>query len=69
MLDAADTLLVPTALNAVTENVYETPFVKPVMVQLVVEFEQLRPPGEATAVYATIGSPLSAPPVHVSETC
>ena len=67
MPDVAETVLVPTALNAVTENVYETPFVKPVMMQLVVEFEQLRPPGEATAVYATIGSPLSAPPVHVKS--
>ena len=62
-LDALDAEPVPTALMAVTVNVYAVPFVRPVTVQLSgpVVHEQDRPPGLAVTVYAMI----VAPPVLV----
>ena len=46
--DVADEV-VPAALVAVTITVYLVPFVRPVMVQLVVRVLQTAPPGEAVA--------------------
>jgi hypothetical protein len=49
----------PSALNATTLNVYETPSVSPVIRHDVAAVEQLSAPGLAVAVYDAIGSPPS----------
>ena len=50
--------LVPAAFVAVTLNEYDTPFVRPVMAQLVAPaVEHVDPPGLAVAVYAVIALP------------
>jgi hypothetical protein len=49
--EAVEAAPVPAALVAVTVNVYDTPFVRPVTVQLVaVVVVQTNPPGDALTV-------------------
>ena len=60
-LDATDKAPVPTALVAVTRNVYATPFVNPVYTQIVLEiFEQaggVATTGDDVTVYPVIAEP------------
>ena len=68
--DAVDALPVPATLVAVTVKVYAVPLVSPVTVHDVVDDVQVRPPGDAVAVYPVIAEPpLSLGAVHDSETC
>ena len=55
--DAVDAEPVPAAFVAVTVNVYEVPFVRPVTVQLVVAVVQVSDPGEDVTVYPVIALP------------
>jgi len=48
--ESADDGPVPTALVAVTENLYPVPFVNPVTVHDVDPDEHVRPPGDAVTV-------------------
>ena len=48
--DAVDAEPVPAAFVAVTVNVYEVPFVRPVTVQLVVVDVHVDPPGDEVTV-------------------
>ena len=48
--DALEAVPVPAAFVAVTVNVYEVPFVRPVTVQLVVDVVHVRPPGDEVTV-------------------
>ena len=41
----------PTAFTATASTVYTTPFVRPVIVHVVVDTEQVRPPGESVTTY------------------
>jgi hypothetical protein len=63
---ATDAGEVPTALVAVTVNVYAVPLVRPVTVAVKGPAEvAVRPPGDAVTVYPVIGDPpLLAGAVH-----
>jgi len=56
---AADGAEVPTALEAVTVNVYAVPLVRPVTVAVDPAVEAVRPPGAAVTVYPVIAEPPS----------
>ena len=50
MPEASEGAPVPALFAAVTVNVYATPFVRPVIVHVVLEVVQVPPPGEAVTV-------------------
>jgi hypothetical protein len=63
--DAVEAEPVPDALVAVTVNVYETPFVRPVTVQVVVAVAHWNEPGDEVTLYPVIDAPpLLAGAVH-----
>ena len=51
---------VPRAFVAVTVKVYEVPFARPLTVQPSAPLVQVKPPGEAVAVYDVTGEPFPA---------
>ena len=55
--DAVEPEPVPDALVATTVNVYETPFVRPVTVQVVVAVAHWNEPGDEVTVYPVIVAP------------
>lgn len=69
--EAAEATLSPAMLVAFTVNVYAVPFVRLVTVQVVpVLAVQVRPPGEAVAVYVVIAEPpLDTGAVQLTLTC
>jgi len=71
-LDAVDDALVPSAFVAVTVNVYEVPFVRPVTVAdvAVAPAVAVRPPGLDATVYPVMALPPSYPgAVHDTSAC
>jgi len=55
--EAEETAPEPLAFVAVTVNVYEVPFVRPVTVQVVVAVVQVNEPGVEVTVYELIAAP------------
>ena len=71
-VEADDTTLVPTALVAVTVNVYAVPLVSPVTLAASVPLDQLAvcPPGLAVTMYPVINDPpVDAGALHVTVAC
>ena len=69
-LDGADAGPVPDAFVAVTVNVYEVPFVRPVTIIGLVAFDAVFPPGLDITVYMVTGVlPLGAGAVKLTIAC
>ena len=67
--ETAEAEPVPDAFVAVTVNVYETPFVRPVTPQYPALVVQVKPPGDEVTVYEVIGEPpFEAGAVQPTET-
>jgi len=56
-LDAADSALFPTPLVACTVNVYAVPFVRPLIVVLIIDVVAVTLPGVDVTVYPVIADP------------